>query len=326
MLSLTTGHAPCRSEPVDIALPYPDGWRAAPFPMGGVAFAAIRFGHEAAGPMAALYSDRPRTEPMPSTPGHGHKSDSWRISIEGTLRMGVQRYGPGAFRFQQGWIPYGADDVSWGENGGYSIVMMADGRGSCAIAADPADQPQFDQAAGLFYDWLDMEKAEDYAEPASVATSLGPARHGRIDGSFEQPGDWVRFGPGWTGLVGLCGHRDVGPVIILSRVGDGGVAFPGITLPTEVMHCVVGGQALVDGRLLDKATVRVVPCAADGGAVTAAGGDLWLASVIGNRAALSAAKVRGGDEAGWTAIAREIARVGRLLDDHSAEPRTAAIG
>jgi hypothetical protein len=43
--------------------------------------------------------------------------------------MGPARYGPGEFRFQQGWKPYGADGVAAGPDGGWTVLMFADRRG-----------------------------------------------------------------------------------------------------------------------------------------------------------------------------------------------------
>lgn len=108
-------------------------WYKGTFPSSSSAFAALFFGDGHLGPFAALNASAPSEVPTPTTPGHGHRSDSWRICIEGSMRVGAQKHGPSAFRFQQGGVIYGADDVAWDPKGGQNVVVMCDRRGSTAI-------------------------------------------------------------------------------------------------------------------------------------------------------------------------------------------------
>ena len=286
---LTTGAEP-QGGVLDMSMLAPGSWRESPFPRPGRHFGAIFFGDEDSGPFAALNAIEPMEEPYSPSPGHGHRSDSWRISIKGALRVGAQSYQPGSFRFQEAGLLYGADDNGWSPDGAQSVVMMADRRGATAIAAEAKNAPLFTDAAAAFDRWAGRPERKDFPIVAGVATTLGTPRFGRIDGSFEKAGDWREPSPGLRMEVGLCGDRASGPVVLLIAAEAGREAMPELRLPTEIMHVVIGGGAASGDRGLAPADVRLVEADAAGPAFTAGAPHLWLASVIGDRRALARAQ------------------------------------
>jgi hypothetical protein len=289
---------------LDLALDRPAGWFDPPYPMGRLKFAAALFGDAEAGPFAALYSDGPRTEPMVTSPGHGHGSDSWRISLQGTLRMGAQRYEAGRFRFQQGRRTYGADDVSWGPDGGYSVVMMADRRGAGARAADPAEQWKFDQNGAGFSAWVGANVTGPFEAPQGLAVTLGPVRAGHVEGSFEQ--QWPEIVPGIGFVAGLLGDRTAGPMVLLTKAGAGDVALPALEIESDIMHIVARGTARQGDTPLLPFGIRLTDAATRSEPVTAGPDGLWLATVIGDRRAVAAART-GETGSTWLAQVKQTA-------------------
>lgn len=320
---LTTGAEP-RGGVLDMSMLKPGSWRESPFPRPGRHFGAVFFGDDESGPFAALNAIEPMEEPYAPSPGHGHRSDSWRISIRGALRVGAQSYQPGSFRFQEAGLLYGADDNGWSPEGAQSVVMMADRRGASAIPAEPKNAEIFREAAAAFDRWAGRPERKDYSIVASVATTLGMPRFGRIDGSFAQAESWREHSPGVRMEIGLCGDRASGPVVLLIAAEQGREAMPELRLPTEVMHVVVGGAALSDGRTLAAADVRLVEADAGGPSFSAGPPHLWLASVVGDRRALDQAACA---DAPWlaevrAAVAQLAASLGSQCGDRMRAART----
>ncbi len=279
---------------LDIALPDPAEWNPLPFSKPGTNFGAALFGDPAAGPFAAMYSNAPREDPTPLTPGHGHGSDSWRIALLGTMRVGAQRYTPGAFRFQEGGMLYGADDSPWGPEGGYSIVMMGDRRGAGAIPANPKDAEVFKAGNAAFTKWLSISYGNRTVEQG-VAATLGAPRFGRVDGSFEE--EWPEIVPGVQFAAGLVGHKDIGPIVILTKAEPGKTVFPGLAIDSDVMHVVVRALGTQGQSALERFTVRLLAEQVAAEPIVAGDDGLWLATVIGDRRAWLAATGAGGSEA-----------------------------
>ena len=290
---LTTGAEP-QGGVLDMSMLQPGNWRESPFPRPGRHFGAVFFGDDDSGPFAALNAIEPMEAPYSPSPGHGHRSDSWRISIKGALRVGAQRYQPGSFRFQEAGLLYGADDNGWSPDGAQSVVMMADRRGATAIAAEAKNAPLFKESAAAFDRWAGRPERKDYPIVPGVATTLGMPRFGRIDGSFEYAEGWREHSIGVHMEVGLCGDRASGPVVLLVAAEQGREAMPELRLPTEIMHVVIGGGGASGGRGLAPADVRLVEADAAGPAFTAGTPHLWLASIVGDRRALARAQCANG--------------------------------
>ncbi len=306
---ITTDDRPHNGQ-IDMSLIDTSTWHKGPFTGPGSAFAAVFFGDAQLGPFAALNAVAPRDSPLPTSAGHGHRCDSWRVSIDGTMRMGALKYGPGAFRFQEGGRIYGADDVSWGPHGGQSVVVMADRRGSTAIPAWPKDAERFKKAAKMLDEWLDAPPRVEHPIVPGIATSFGKPRLGHVNGSFAQGEAWRFDSPGVQLEAGLAGDREGGPLILLVRAQEGRTAFPRLRLATEVLHVVVGGSARDGGGRLQRAESRLAGENTDAPALVAEEHGVWLASLIGDRRALAAAQCE--DEA-W------LGRVKQTLADLSSQ-------
>lgn len=275
-----TSPAPVERGILDVHLGNPSDWFAPPYAKSDTHLGAILLGDEEVGPFAAVYSNPPRTEPTPMTPGHGHGSDSWRICLQGTMKVGATRYGPGAFRFQQGGLLYGADDSPWGPGGGYSVVMMGDRRGAGAIPANPNHQPGFAASSAKFQKWLGVNYSNQTINQG-VATTLGECSNGRRDGNFGQ--EWPELAPGLQVAAGLVGDRESGPIVVLTNALPGRTAFPALTIASDVMHVIVRGSAVQRNDPLAAYDIRLIGENSPADALTAGPDGLWLASVIADR-------------------------------------------
>ena len=91
---------------------------------------AMLIGDPTCGPLIEATSRPPEEEEPFRAPAHGHPSDNWRITLQGTTNMGKDAYGAGQFRFQDGGVPYAGDNLAWGPKGGFGILVFADRRGS----------------------------------------------------------------------------------------------------------------------------------------------------------------------------------------------------
>lgn len=281
-----TAKATANGGAVDLALNDPADWLDPPYPMGQLKMTVALLGDDERGPFAALWCDGARTKPMPVTPGHGHGSDSWRVSIKGSMRMGAQCLDQGRFRFQKGGRPYGADNVSWGGEGGYSVVMMGDRRGGSAFPAREEDRPRFSPVTSrMFNDWLGIDTWGDFQEAQGLATTLGPVRAGFATGSYAD--EWPHLVSGVEFVAGLLGDPEFGPVVLLTKAAAGETPFPALRLATEVMHVVVRGHGTQGDIALPEFHVRIIEADVTGEPIVAGSDGLWLASIFGNRRALA---------------------------------------
>jgi hypothetical protein len=247
---------------------------------------------------------------MPRSPAHGHDCDSWRVAIRGRLSMGSRVYGPGEFRFQSGGQPYGADDYAWGDETGYSVVMMSDRRGPTGRPTDPKFIDGMRRTGKAFYEWVDITVPPEYPGAPGVRTTLGPTdRGGAVEGSFADTGAWIEVTDGVRVAAGLVGDHEAGPVVVLVRADPGRTAWPGSTFGTEVLHLVVDGSAMVDGNDLLPADIRVVEAGRAAGPVVSGPAGLSDAIVLGDRRHVVGAFERPELVGPWAK------RVGRAIDE-----------
>lgn len=280
-----------------------EGW-AGPPGTEGMGFAVVCLGDEHVGPFLALAALPPMTEPPRRTPAHGHDCASWRISLEGTLSMGRNTYGPGQFRFQEGGKPYGEDDYAWGPRGGWSAVMMADRRGLSARPVDASVAPHFERAQADFLDWAGMQHFGAYHGAVDVATSLGSPRGGRVEGDFRDTSSWTLLPSGVRLAVGLVGDHERGPVVVALDCPAGSVAW---SAPEEIgdwMFLVTRGSGtcsddeLVNGDIaLDAGPCSDVLAGPDG---------LGAVLIIGDRSALPDSDSRGETLTALLAVLNEV--------------------
>jgi len=298
---------PATQGPLDISMTAAASWPAVPG-MTGIAFQALLMGDEIAGPYLALVAIPPRTEPMPLFPAHGHGTDTWRITLRGEMNMGARKYLPGEFRYQAGNKPYGSDDLAWGPDWGYSIVMMADRRG--APSFPPDRNPEVIRAARArtrpLFDWLGIDMVEDYAHPQGIATTLPrAARAVHVEGSFAETAGWPLIVPGVRGAAGLLGHAEVGPLLLHLHAEPGQTVFPAARFSTEVLHIAIAGSARAGDRELREGDLRLIAADRPGDALVAGPQGYRGTIVLGDRRALTGVGIgAAGLPAAWETFLR----------------------
>ena len=210
---------------------------------------ALLLGDPECGPLIELTSRPPEPEEMPRAPAHGHASDNWRITIQGTTNMGTYAYGPGQFRFQDGGVPYAGDNLAWGPEGGFGIIMFADRRGSPIrfVERDHPFQEGADQGARAFADAYGFALCDPCPGAPAIRTNLGQTQFGHLDTGFEESDSWPEAAPGVRPATSLLGEATAGPVLALLRCEPGAPACPAGTVDTEVFHAVVAGSCQVEG-------------------------------------------------------------------------------
>ena len=210
---------------------------------------ALLLGDPECGPLIELTSRPPEPEEMPRAPAHGHASDNWRITIQGTTNMGTYAYGPGQFRFQDGGVPYAGDNLAWGPEGGFGIIMFADRRGSPIrfVERDHPFQEGADQGARAFADAYGFALCDPCPGAPAIRTNLGQTQFGHLDTGFEESDSWPEAAPGVRLATSLLGEVTAGPVLALLRCEPGAPACPAGTVDTEVFHAVVAGSCQVEG-------------------------------------------------------------------------------
>lgn len=268
---------------VDISMRDPSPWNGPPG-MTGMDMTVILIGDEECGPFLALATVPPLDEPMRRSPAHGHDCDSWRIAIRGQLSMGQRVYGPGEFRFQCGGQPYGADDYAWGDDTGYSVVMMSDRRGPTGRPTNPKFIEGMRRTGKVFYEWLGITVPSEYPGSPGVRTTIGVTnRGGAVEGSFADTIGWTEVSDGVRVAAGLLGDHAGGPVVVLVHSVPGTIAWPTSTIATEVLHLVVAGEAQIGDDTLLPADIRVVEAGRSGEAVIAGATGLSHVVVLGDR-------------------------------------------
>jgi hypothetical protein len=217
-----------------------------------VASTAVTFGDPRSGPVLLCLALAPGVRP-PDAPAHGHASDTWRMSLLGTLPMGPDSYDAGEFRFQQGWKPYASDNYANGPEGGWSALVFGDRRGM-RIRHVRHDGPAITPTDRMLAEWLgihgDLVSEEDAHAPgpSSLATTLDDARTGaRINGSFADADAW-RGGDGIRLAAGAMGDRATGPVVLLTRVDAGRPTLGRCRIASDVVRLSVRGSCAIDGR------------------------------------------------------------------------------
>jgi hypothetical protein len=156
--------------------------------------------------------------------------------------MGPARYGPGEFRFQQGWKPHGADGVAAGPDGGWTVLMFADRRGVRVRALqDSVQSPTAFET--VLSEWMNLKSDywgdEGVNLPGSsyLTSSAGQLTKFHQAGSFADTSGWLETESGARLLVTLLGDAERGPVIVLAD-SPVGAATGSATFGTEVMRIV----------------------------------------------------------------------------------------
>jgi hypothetical protein len=191
---------------------------------------------------------------------HAHACDTFRTSLLGVLTVGPERYGPGEFRFQQGWKPYGADSVAAGPDGGWTVLMFADRRGVRTRSLQGRESPTPFET--VLSKWMDLKSDywgdEGVNLPGSsyLTTSAGQLTKFHRDGSFADSSGWLETESGARLIVALLGDAERGPVIVLAD-SPVGAATGSATFGTEVMRIVSEGDCYDGVTALERGDARI---------------------------------------------------------------------
>ena len=254
----------------------------------------LMLGDATAGPWVFFSCFGPMENEMPRGFAHGHDSDNWRISIQGTTNMGKYAYTQSQFRFQDGGVPYPGDNVAWGPQGGYGIVMFADRRGWPVRPVDEKLVEQMETQQNAYSQQMGIEVLHPCPGAPAIRTTLGDTTHGHLDSGFDSAADWDEIVPGTRAAVSVMGEPTLGPVLVLLNSDSGAQAVPAGNLSTETLHVVAGGSCVVDGATKMLGDFWLTESGAQSEVVAGPDG-LSHVLVIGERQALPAFNVADND-------------------------------
>jgi hypothetical protein len=297
-----------------------------PIRFGDMANTSVKVGDDTCGPIIGPVACQPGTVPPPAA-AHAHASDTFRIILRGTFKMGPEMYGPGEFRFQQGWRPYPGEDAL-GDDGLWMAVFVADRRGMRAryVKEPPPDSPEAQVAVemhryfGRTYElkggdvWF-SDDPKDTAGPSALASSLGPIKSGKRNGSFADADSWTTSHPGTREAVSILGDPICGPVVVLTATEPNGVVTPPCRFDTEVFRMIVAGACEIDGRRYEKGDMRIDRAGEWFGPVVAGPEGMQQVVVIGDRRHATPTMESTADESAIGGVIHE------LLDELNARPK-----
>lgn len=250
--------------------------------------AAILLGDDERGPALHCFVLPPDVY-VPDAVAHGHSSDTWRISLRGHLPMGRDSYGPGEFRFQQGWKPYASDNYAMGPDGGWCVVMFGDRRGMRVRPVKPTGvEPPLNK---LLAAWLKVDgdlvsnDPSDTCGTSALTTTLPGFRGGHVNGSFSQTEDWVDIGDGSRVAVGLMGDPEIGPLVVLSVTPNDSQALPPMCVDTETLHLVVTGSCTFGEDKYQAGDMRLQLPGVEAPAARRGADQLAIVTIFGDRRA-----------------------------------------
>jgi hypothetical protein len=251
---------------------------------------SVLIGDGARGPLIVLTA-LPPDEAAARTPAHMHASDSWRISLKGSMEMGKEAYAPGEFRFQEGWRPYPSDSFAQGPEGGWGLLIMGDRRGVRArmVGEELPGLAEAHRALALHFgitgDLVSDEPSET-AGHAGLATTLGAiTKGGKLVGSFADAGGWPEVSEQTRAHVSLLGAPDCGPLLVLAATSSGGLAAPGSTWETDTFRLVVSGSCTIGDEHYESGDARIQEAGVRCDPVVAGPDGLRELVVIGDRRA-----------------------------------------
>jgi hypothetical protein len=310
------GASQATDEYIEVSFRQPKLW---PGQHNGMFLSVLLIGDDTTGPGLALTATPPGAE-SPTGKAHGHASDNFRISLLGSFLMGKEEYGPGAFRFQDGWRTYPSDSNACGPDGGWELTMMADRRGtrrreiqgwvdgSAEAEAEFALQRYFAETFEFDGDLVDLDTTIAPG-PSALMTTAGPTSNGgKLNGSFADAESWLSVGDSTRGLVGVLGDAIQGPVVALAETSPHQIAASSSSFDTELMRFVVSGSCSIDGRIYETGDIRLQLPSRACGPVSAGPDGLQELLVFGDRRFIGAAD----DTAMWPANVSTI--VGDLME------------
>lgn len=273
---------------IDMSIRDTAGWYE--FKGGAFVFNLLMIGDEEAGPTVSLLSAAPGSM-LPVSPAHAHASDSFRVALKGHIYMDPDAYGPGEFRFQQGWRVYpGHGDVTYGPEGQWEIIVMGDSRGQKmrpAVEFDP--NPENELLKGIARDFgtvgdvLSDDPAMG-AGPSAIACTLAPKlRMGKLNGSYSDAASWEEVAPGVRAVVAVMGDPVRGPVLVCTNVAANCRAMSRARFGTELVRIVIAGSCRIGDKVYTQGDVRIQKPGQPCDEVEALGDGLQELLVLGDR-------------------------------------------
>jgi hypothetical protein len=266
--------------------------------------ASLKIGDPVSGATIVFFASPPGVFP-PNYPAHGHASDSFRITVRGAAPTGEFDYLPGEFRLQEGWKPYGADNLARGSDGGWQMLMFADRRGAMArpVKIDEAPPGGGEESARF----LGIERGdifprgdERFCEPGPSGLSATLVRerpkHSWVNGSFDKTDSWLSTGGGSQVAAALLGDVVSGPLVLLVSAAQGSsVSFGSMPLGTEVVQVIVSGSGSIGDDTLITGDIHISPPDVPCPTITAGTEGVHEVIVFGDRRAAMTANPSGGE-------------------------------
>jgi len=250
----------------------------------------VQIGDAVAGPVIKFFSTAPGVD-LPSFAAHSHASDSWRLVMRGEFAMGKDVYVSGDFRLQQGWRPYPGDRVACGPDGGWTMLMFADRRGTRMRAVKTEHQEVFMATQTQpMADWegtagdLFSDAPNDTAGPTALVTTLGePGKPGHVDGTFKHTSGWRSVGANVRMAAALLGDADCGPALLMTATAPGEVSAPQCAVSTELLRLIVDGSCTIGNEHYAAGDIRVQAAGAATSTVVAGPEGVSEVLVFGDR-------------------------------------------
>jgi hypothetical protein len=226
----------------------------------------VVLGDEQCGPVMLFQSVEPGFQFARQAPAHGHASDTWRVTLKGEMSVGKDRYPAGALRLQEGWRPYGGDNPACGPDGGSTMVMFADHRGTRIRVVHPEEAALLPEGIEdlLFVEWMGIHDGDQVTDdleklpgPTGALTALGDMRGGRVNSSFNEYEAWPEVRRGNRLGVTICGDEECGPVVLTTVAEAGELVSPAFETHTELVRVIVEGECLIGGSRLRAGDIRV---------------------------------------------------------------------
>jgi hypothetical protein len=221
--------------------------------------AALFFGDEQCGPVLFLFATPPGRS-LPASDPHGHASDTWRMPLRGSFKMGRTEYGPGDARFQRGWRTYPSDNFPSGPDGGWLALLFADRRGTRVqrLGHDETAPGGAEQAVA---EWVGLPTDPDREQAVPASLLLTPfgdgVRTGHVNVSFNDTSGWIDTAPGVSRLISRIGAAGGGPVVVLSEFGPDATAPSNPHPHGKIVRLVVHGSCTIDGQECAAGEVRL---------------------------------------------------------------------
>ena len=223
----------------------------------GFALAHFFLGDPVMGPFAQVG----RADVLPPGPVHYHRTDSFRVVLDGTTVVGRTAYGAGDFRLQPAGQYYGPEA---GDQPHTLLTLFADRRGFEVFPAKAEHRREtakaMEMVRAMYGDHVpEVLERESSGHTALSASSPLQERASHADGSFAKTDGWTELAEGISGLALGLGDRD-GPVVLLARAASGAL-LPKTALDDR-MRVVLAGTIRESDRTFDPGSFSLLEASA----------------------------------------------------------------